>query len=298
MYCPKCGTEVKEGYQFCPNCGAKAGEKPKVGEAAAPVAQAPSAPQPAKSTGPTIDVKNIEIKGLEVVQLEETIDFKKAEKILEADGKKIEAFSGFFGKPEPSMIRVEELVMIYEPVHTMKATYEGSFEVEKNFPLTLDPGTVKFTFDEKDYKVEQPKEKKGFFSGDAHVYQMNIVENVVKKNEKALYFNLNGIENSTIKNFVDGMKTVPFDVQSHISGRKQLLNTDFDPSGFKDRVLVVGLVNRPPMFKKMLKEKITVEPHTIYVPKYRVLCKNLKNNQTKYMFFSAADGKVFNTETF
>jgi hypothetical protein len=37
---------------------------------------------------------------------------------------------------------------------------------------------------------------------------------------------------------------------------------------------------------------------TVYYPKYKALVTNLKNNEQKYVIFSAVDKQVFSTETF
>jgi hypothetical protein len=269
----------------------KAGGKAVQQPAAQPATVAP--PKPA------IDVKKIVKKPPEVVSLKETVDFKAAEAALETEGLKTNAFSGFFSKAQPSEVRVDSLTKIYEPVHRVRAVYEGKFEIAKDFTLQLDPDTTKVVIDEKIYKVEPPVAQGGMFSGGlASTLKLTGVETVDKRVEKAVYYNMNGVENATIGNYVKGKETVPFDSNKAASGRAQVLGTNFDASGLTDRVLTPDIVQRPQNAKKTLSEQISVEVQTVYFPKYKALVTSLKNSQQRSLIFSAVDKQILNTENF
>lgn len=320
MFCSKCGTEIKPGFKFCPKCGSPAQTPPaapapqptsqpapqpaaqpapqkagkKAGKKAAPAPQ----PTPQPAAKPAIDVKKIVKKPPEVVSLKETLDFKGAENALEAEALKVNAFAGFFSRPQPSEVRVDSLTKIYEPIHRVRALYEGKFEIAKDFTLPLDPGTVEVVIDGKSYKVEPSVAQGGIFGGGSGAtLKLTGVETVDKRAEKAVYFNMNGVENTSISNYVKG-DTVAFDSKEAASGRSQVLGTNFDASDLTDRVLTPDIVQRPQNSKKTVSEQITVEVQTVYFPKYKALVTNLKNSQQRYLIFSAVDKQILSSESF
>jgi hypothetical protein len=293
MFCPKCGTQIPDGGKFCPSCGAAIQQQTNANA----VKQAPAPQQPAKPPAPTntVDVKNIIKSPPKVATLDNIMDFKAAEKALE-DGLKTQAFSGLFSSVQPSEVRVDSLTMIYEPVHRVRAVYEGSFEVVKDFNLALDPDTVKVTIAGKSYDIK-PTGSGGLFGGSSSSLKLTGTELVKKRREKAIYYDMNGVQKSNIDNYVRGKKTKTFDPSKKIP-RAQILGTQFDASGLTDQVITPEIVQRQQNAKKTIGEKITVDVDTIYFPKYKALVTNLKNSQQKYVIFSAADKQTFQTETF
>ena len=315
MFCHKCGSQIPDGGKFCPKCGAssqtvddskataaavqKTAAQPAA-TAPAPVPanqQAPAAPAPAPKPANTVDVKNIIKSPPKVVTLDGAMDFKAAEQALEG-GLKVQAFSGLFSSPQPSEVRVDSLTMVYEPVHRVRAVYEGNFEVAKEFNLALDPDTVKVTIDGKSYDIKPVASGGGLFGGGgSSSLKLTGTEVVKKRKEKAVYYDMNGVLKNNVDAYVRGKKTKSFDPKKQIP-RAQILGTQFDASGLTEQVITPDIIQRQPNAKKTIDEKITVDIDTIYFPKYKALVTNLKNSQQKYVIFSAVDKQVFQTENF
>jgi|GEM_PF-2770261 len=322
MFCHQCGSEVKDGFKFCAKCGTPVtiaqlkeaiaeskkgkGSKKKGAKEApaqpAPVAQAapvqiqtPPAAPATVAKAPTVQVSNIVTKPPVVVSLQETLDFAAAEKELES-GLKTKAFAGFFSSPLPQEIRIDALTKTYEPIHMVRATYEGTFEVMKDFVLNLDPGTAKLDLDGKKYDIKEVASG-GAFGGGSSTLKLTGMETVVKRVEKAMTYDMNGVQKSQIEQFVKGKPTMPFN-PSKAMPRTTVLGTNFSAAGLTDKVLTPDIVQRVNNAKRTVDERITVDIQTIYYPKYKALVTSLKNNQQKALVFSAVDKQVFNTEVF
>ena len=290
MYCPKCGTLVEDDHNFCPKCGTQMPGK----AVHAPVKQQKSAsPAPTK---PAIDVQNVIKRPPVVVSLRETVDFKGAETALDNEGLKTRAFSGMFNSAQPNEVRVDALTKVYEPVHMVRAIYEGEFEVMKEFTLQLDPGTVKLLLDGKPHDIP-PAVGGGTFGGATSSLKLAGMENIKKRVEKGAYYDMNGVQKNNIENFIKGKDSIPFDPSKQVA-RTQVLATKFDASGLADKVMTPDIVQRVQNAKSTVKESITVDIQTIYYPKYKALVTNLKSQQQKYLIFSAVDKQILSTETF
>lgn len=333
MFCPKCGSEIHEGYKYCANCGANA---PKTTQEAAPApkpvaAPAPPAPKPVEKAPekplaadiekakkepapapvaapapapappppkPVIDVKKIIKSPPKVLAVEGTLDFKAAEHALVSEGLKTSAFSGFFSKAAATDVRVDSLTKIYEPVHMVRAVYEGTFEVVKDFNLNLDPNTVKVELAGKVHEVKPVAQGGGLFSsGASNALKLTGTETIKKRNEKAVYYDMNGVRKDNIGQYVKGKKTSPFNPEKEES-RTQVLGTHFDASHLTDLVLTPDIVQRVQNANKKLDEIITVDIQTVYYPKYKAVVTNLKNSQQRHLIFSAVDKQVLSAETF
>lgn len=319
MFCHKCGAKIDDASAFCLKCGVKTpsdvasggkavakAEKKTTGKAAktpAPVAQPQPAPQPVAPAQPVAkiapnalaDVKTIKSPP-KILSLKETIDFKGAETALENEGLKTKAFAGFFSSPLPTEVRVDLLVKIYEPIHMVRAVYEGTFEVMKDFNLSLDPGTTKLVLDGKTYDITEVASG-GAFGGSSAPLKLTGMETVKKRVEKAVYYDMNGVQKNNIQGFVQGKPTVSFD-SGKTMPRCQVLGTNFSALGLTDKVLTPDIVQRMQNAKNTVDERITVDIQTIYYPKYKATVTSLKNNQQKYLVFSAVDKQVMGTETF
>jgi len=320
MFCNQCGADIKEGFKFCAKCGAPIatvqapvaaptakGKAVKGKKAAAqPVQAAPPAPVTAPApvavatpvvapAGPKPDVKNIVRKPLVVVSLLETLDFAAAEKELEG-GLKCKAFSGFFSSAQPSEVRVDSLVKFYEPVHMVRAAYEGTFEVMKDFNLNLDPGTVKLSLDNKVYDIKEIASG-GAFGGSSSNLKLTGMETVNKRVDKAVCYDMNGVQKNQIEIYVKGKQTLPFNTSKQMA-RTTVLGTNFSAANLTDKVMTPDIVQRVNNAKRLVEEKITVDIQTIYYPKYKAQVTSLKNQQSKYLVFSAVDKQVFSTELF
>lgn len=318
MFCNQCGADIKEGFKFCAKCGAPiatvqapaaaapaAKGKAAKGKKAIAAQPAPVAPQPAPiasapviaaaPAGPKPDVKNIVRKPPVVVSLQETLDFAAAERELEG-GLKCKAFSGFFSSAQPSEVRVDSLVKFYEPVHMVRATYEGTFEVMKDFNLNLDPGTVKLSLDNKVYDIKEVASG-GAFGGGSSTLKLTGMETVNKRVDKAMCYDMNGVQKSQIEIYVKGKQTLPFNPSKQMA-RTTILGTNFSAANLTDKVLTPDIVQRVNNAKRLVEEKITVDIQTIYYPKYKAQVTSLKNQQSKYLVFSAVDKQVFSTELF
>ena len=314
MFCPKCGGQVPDGGKFCPKCG---GALPDVSstkeelkqalkanpvqvEAAAP-APAPAvavAPAPAPAPGTVVDVKNIIKSPAKNVTLDGIIDFKAAEVALESEGLKTKAFSGIFSSAQAHEVRVDSLTMIYEPVNMVRAVYEGTFEVVKDFNLALDPDTTKVVIESKSYDIKPVASGGGLFGGgSSSSLKLTGTETINKRKEKGVYYDMNGVMKMNIETYIKGKKTAPFDPAKQMT-RTQVLATTFDASGLSDKVITPDIITRQLNAKKTVSEKITVDTMTVYYPKYKALVTNLKNNQQKYVVFSGVDKSLFSTETF
>jgi hypothetical protein len=333
MFCPKCGSQVPEDGKFCPKCGAsmpnvddtkaelkealKNSSPPKdapkpadtasshapvqstttpVAAATPPAQPAPPMPQPATSAAapaPVIDVKNIVKSPPRIVTLE-SMDFKAAEAALESE-LKVRAFSGVFSSAQPNEVRVDSLTMVYEPVNMVRAVYEGTFEVVKEFNLSLDPGTVSLELAGKSHEIAEVASG-GMFGGGSQ-FKITGTETVKKRIEKGLYYDMNGVQKNNLENYIKGKKIVSFDPAKQMP-RTQVLGTSFDASGLADKVLTPDIVQRQQNAKKTVEERITVDTMTVYYPKYKSMVTNLKNQQQKYLIFSGVDKQVFPTETF
>ena len=270
--------------------------------AAPPKPTAPAAPAPKKAAPappkPVIDVKKIIRKPPVIVALKETLDFKGAEHALETEALKTKAFSGFFSSAQPSDVRVESLTKIYEPIHLVKATYKGIFEVVKDFNLQLDPDTVKVIVDKKVHDIKPSVATGGLFGGSsAPTLKLTGSQIVNKTAQKGVYHDLNWVEKPMLENYVTGKATVAFDPKKPRS-RTVILGTQARSGDHADRVMTPQIVQRPPTFKTLMEESITVETQTVYYPKYKALVANLKNNQKKYLFMSAVDKQILPSETF
>lgn len=319
MFCYKCGAQMGDGYKFCPKCGATThpeiatiasapvpAKKGAKGAKAAPQPLAPvmqPAPQPVMQPAPvaappklSMDVKNVIRKPPAVVSPPEMIDFSGAEAALEKEGLKTRAFSGVFSSARPEEVRVDSLVKFYEPVHVVRATYEGTFEVMKDFTLPLDPGTTKLLLDSKSYDVT-PVASGGAFGGGASSIKLTGMETIVKRNEKASCYDMNGVQKNQIDNFVKGKVMQPFNPAKPMP-RTTVLNTAFSAANLVDRVMTPDLVQRQMNAKRTVDEKVTVDIQTVYYPKYKAVLTNLKNSQQKALIFSAVDKQVLGTETF
>jgi len=298
MYCYKCGNKIDEGFNFCAKCGTPVPGK---------VIMQPGTPQPAVTAQPApaqpakvvavIDVKDIIRKPPVVVSLRETVDFKGAEAALETEGLKAKAFSGLFGGPQASEIRVDSLVKVYEPIHMVRAVYEGTFEVMKDFNLALDMDTVKLVLDGKTYDTKAVGTGGVFGGGAAPSIKLTGTETIKKRAEKGMYYDMNGVQKNNIEAYVKGKDSVPYDPKKEMA-RTQVLGTNFSAANLTDKVLTPDIIKRLQNAKTTIGERITVDIQTIYYPKYKALVTNLKNKQQKYLIFSAVDKQVFNTETF
>lgn len=305
MFCPHCGTEVKEGHKFCAHCGAKVQMTPEKKKEAPPPAspkQAASAPKPAAAPAPAvppkppIDVKNIIKNPPKTMAVEAALDFKAAEHTLVNDGLKTQAFAGLFSRPQPSEVRVDSLTLVYEPVHMVRAVYEGTFEVTKDFNLALDPDTVKVELAGKAHEVK-PTAGGGLFGGASNTLKLTGTETIKKRNEKAVYYDMNGVRKDHIGNHVKGKKTVAFDPHKD-RARTAVLGTKFDASDLTDLVLTPDIVQRMQTANKLLDERITVDVQTIYYPKYKATVTNLKSNEQRNLVFSGVDKQVLPSEHF
>lgn len=295
MYCYKCGNKIDEGFNFCAKCGTPVPGKVIQQPAVQPVAQ-PAPAQPTKAPA-VVDVKDIVRKPPVVVSLRESIDFKGAETALETEDLKTKAFSGFFGGPQAGEIRVDSVIKIYEPVHMVRAVYEGTFEVMKDFNLGLDNDTVKLVLDGKTYDVKPVGGGGTFGGGAAPSIKLTGAETIKKRVEKGMYYDMNGVQKNNIEAYVKGKETVPYDPKKEMA-RTQVLGTNFSAANLTDKVLTPDIVKRLQNAKTTIGEKITVDIQTIYYPKYKALVTNLKGNQQKYVVFSGVDKQIFNTETF
>jgi hypothetical protein len=305
---------LKEKSKFCAKCGAtvsaaeaapakaakvaKAVKGAKKAEAAPaavvraapvapPAAQLAIAPAPAAKT---ISVSNIVRKPSVVVSLQETMDFTAAEKELDS-GLKAKAFAGFFSSPPLNEVRVDSLTKIYEPVNAVRAVYEGTFEVMKEFTLNLDPGTTKLSLEGKSYDIKEVA------SGGTSL-KLTGAETITKRVEKGVYYDMKGVQKNQLEAIIKGKPTLPFNPAKAAGPRVQVFMSSFDSSGLTDRVLTPDLVQRVNNAKKTVDEKVTVEILTVYCPKYKATVTSLKNNQQKVLIFSAVDKQVFPTETF
>jgi len=319
MFCYKCGAQMGDGYKFCPKCGAlthpevtnvasatvpakkgakgaKAAPQPVAPVMMRPVPQQVMQPMPVAPPRPSVDVKNIIRKPPAVVSPPEMIDFKGAEDALDREGLKTRAFSGVFSSAKPEEVRVDSLVKYYEPVHVVRATYEGTFEVMKDFTLSLDSGTTKILLDGKNYDVT-PVATGGTFGGGASSIKLTGMETIVKRNEKASCYDMNGVQKNQIDNYVKGKVMQPFNPAKPMP-RTTVLNTAFSAANLVDRVMTPDLVQRQMNAKRIVDEKVTVDIQTIYYPKYKAVLTNLKNNTQKALIFSAVDKQVLGTETF
>jgi hypothetical protein len=108
---------------------------------------------------------------------------------------------------------------------------------------------------------------------------------------------MNGVQKNNIEAYTKGKKTVKLDPSKQMP-RTQVLGTKFDASSLSDKVVTPEIIQRQQNAKKTMSEKITVDIMTVYYPKYKALVTNLKNNEQKYVIFSAVDKQVFSTETF
>lgn len=299
MFCSNCGKELKSTDKFCPGCGKSVNAQ---GDSQATVTPEPNRDQqPTAKTVPShsLDVKNIVKSPPKVMVVEESIDFKGAEHALEAEGLKTKAFSGVFSSPMPNEVRVDSLVKVYEPIHMVRAVYEGTFEVAKEFNLQLDSDTVKIDLDGKSYDIKPVAQAgSGLFGGSAAPsLKLTGTETVKKRNEKAVYYDMKGVLKPAIANYVSGKNTDSFN-PSQQKARTEVLGTDFHATGLSDKVLTPDIILRQQNAKKTVSERITVDIQTIYYPKYKALVTNLKNSQQKYLIFSAVDKQVFGSETF
>ncbi len=324
MFCPRCGMQLHDDAKFCTNCGAAvpkivpfttSGQKvkePVTGPQ--PAAQKPAQAQrqvpppkpspktppkapPKPSQVPALDVKKIITKPPVILALKESMDFKAAEDALESGGLKTKAFSGFFGGPQPTDLRVESLTKIYEPIHLIRATYRGIFEVLKEFNLPLDPDTIKVIMDSKVHDIESPPSAGGFFSSSAPTLKLTVSQIVNKVVEKSIYYDLNWAEKPVLENYIRDKPTVQFNPEKPIP-RSAVLGTQAAPQDYTTRVLTPQIIQRPPVYKTLMEESITIETQTIYYPKYKALVANLKNNQRKYLIISAVDKQILPSETF
>ncbi len=298
MYCPRCGNQLPDGAKFCTGCGAPVPKILPVTQQGRGDSQPLKAPEKKAPKQATIDVKNIVKNPPKIVSLRESIDFKGAEHALEGEALKTKAFSGLFSSAEAHEVRVDALTKIYEPIHMVRATYEGTFEADKEFNLQLDPDTVKVAIDKNTYDVKPPVANGGLFSGSsAPALKLTGTETIKKKSESGVYFDMKGMEKPMLEQLVKGKDTVPFDHKKKMP-RTQVLETTFNPSGVTDRVLTPQIIQRPPNSKKTVDEKITVDMMTVYYPKYKATVTHLKNNQQKVLIISAVDKQLLSNETF
>ncbi len=287
MYCSKCGQKLNEDAKFCTKCGTPVpgGEAGKGGKTK------PPGKQPAK-----MDVKDIEKKPRKNVSLKESIDFKGAEKALE-DGLKTKAFSGIFSSADPSDVRVDSLTKLYEPVHAVRAVYEGEFRVNKEFTLQADPDTVKLKLGGKSYDVKPPESGGGLFGGSsAPVLKLTGEQIVRKRVERGAYYDMKGVAKPNLEQLIKDKPTSPFDPKKEMK-RTEVLSTDFDPSGLEDKVMAPDIIQRP-QSGKTVSEKITVETLTVYYPKYKAVVTNIKSNQKKTLVISAVNKQTMGGEKF
>ena len=97
--------------------------------------------------------------------------------------------------------------------------------------------------------------------------------------------------------YVKGKQTLPFNTSKQMA-RTTILGTNFSAANLTDKVLTPDLVQRVNNAKRLVEEKITVDIQTIYYPKYKAQVTSLKNQQSKYLVFSAVDKQIFSTELF
>jgi len=255
--CPNCDTEVKGAY--CPSCSKRVKSVKKL----------------AKTDSGAI-LNNIKVEKPRTLQVIEKVDFSGAEKNAYEQRKK--PFSTFIFGPKKEDIKLMEFKKVYEPVYRATFFYEAYFDIETPFELNLNDKATEITIQGRKHGVTSKK------------FKLKTSQRIKCQKETTKYYDIKGVEKPEIKQLLDE-KLSSFDPSKVARNNKiDFVDPKIDTRIFGEKI-TDQMLDRPLNYLRCISEKMTVVPEIIYYRKYRAIYKNIKTDEIKTVFFSAASGE-------